>query len=113
MTTPIYDSEHRKGINMLTAALTYDEATRQVTVFAVNRSLKESLEVSVELRAFGGTPSLKSWKSLFNSDLKAVNTVDNPNNVTPVDLADFAVKDGKAVFTLPKASWNAICLQLS
>ena len=113
VTTPIYDSEHRKGINMLTAALTYDEATRQVTVFAVNRSLKEPLEVSVELRAFGGTPSLKSWKSLFNSDLKAVNTVDDPNNVTPVDLADFAVKDGKAVFTLPKASWNAICLQLS
>ena len=112
VTTPAYDSDHRKGINTLSTALTYDETTRQLMIFAVNRSLTEPMEVCMELRAFGGTPSLKNWKSLFNDDLKAVNTADNPNNVTPVDLADFAVKDGKAVFTLPKASWNAMILQL-
>ncbi|MBQ9447180.1 MAG: hypothetical protein IJU61_11315, partial [Victivallales bacterium] len=112
VTSPTYDSDHRKGINTLSTAFTYDETTRQLMIFAVNRSLTEPMEVSMELRAFGGTPSLKSWKSLFNDDLKAVNTADNPNNVTPVDLADFAVKDGKAVFTLPKASWNAVTLQL-
>ena len=73
----------------------------------------EPLEVSLELRAFGGTPTLKNWKSLFNNDLKAVNTADNPNTVTPVELTDMTVKDGKVMFTLPKASWNAISIQLS
>ena len=113
VTSPAYDSDHRKGIDTLSAAMTYDDATRQMTIFAVNRSLSEPLEVSLELRAFGGTPTLKNWKSLFNNDLKAVNTADNPNIVTPVELTDFTVKDGKIVFTLPKASWNAISIQLS
>jgi hypothetical protein len=29
-----------------------------------------------------------------------------------VELTDMTVKDGKIVFVLPKASWNAISLQL-
>ena len=113
VTSPVYDSDHRKGINTLSTAMTYDDTTRQLTIFAVNRSLTEQLEVNMELRAFGGTPSLTGWKSLYNDDLKAVNTADKPNNVTPVELTDFTVKDGKAVFTLPKASWNAISIQLN
>ena len=69
-----------------------------VTVLAVNRSLEEDAELSLDLRGFGEL-TLESHLRLCCDDLKAVNTADDPQRVMPDS------GDGK---TLPRQSWNVL-----
>lgn len=108
--SPTYDTKSRKGVSTLSAALTYDEAAGRIVMFALNRSLSEELDVRVDLRAFGKMFGLKRWQSLFNDDLKAVNTAD-AQTVAPVEWNAVHTEGDSLVFTLPKASWNMIVLE--
>ncbi len=82
---------------------------QRLVIFAVNRSLDEPAELSLDLRSFGKFSKAKHTV-LHHDDLKAVNTEDAPNNVCPAavqaDAAEFNKKDGKVI--LPAASWNVI-----
>jgi alpha-N-arabinofuranosidase len=74
----------------------------ELTVFAVNRSLKESISLSLELTGFGKLELLEHIQ-LNHSDLKAVNTSSTPENVKP--------SPGKTkglTAKLEKHSWNVI-----
>lgn len=74
----------------------------ELTVFAVNRSLKEKVTLSLELSDFG-KPELIEHIQLNHADLKAVNTADAPENVKPMPGS---TKGKKA--KLEKHSWNVI-----
>ena len=77
-----------------------------VTIFAVNRDLKEAAELTVELRSFGSFREV-SHSVLHHDDLMAENSELNPDNVKPYFVpAD--LKEDK--ITLPAASWNVIRL---
>ena len=80
-----------------------------LTVFAVNRSLKDKLELSVDCRAFDGL-KVSGWSVLRHADLKAVNTRKNPDAVKPVAARGAKIRNGKLVAVLPPASWNVIRL---
>ncbi len=73
-----------------------------LTIFAVNRSLDEAAELTLDLRSFGKL-TLKEHQVLVHDDLKAVNTEKNPDNVVPK-----ALKPEKGAVVLPKASWNVL-----
>ncbi len=92
------------------AAVLRDDGS--LVIFAVNRSLDEPAELSLDLRSFGKFTKAEHTV-LHHDDLKAVNTEDDPNNVSPVtrpaDAAELTKKDGKVV--LPAASWNVIVLK--
>ena len=74
----------------------------ELTVLAVNRSLTEDGELALDLRGFG-TPELIEHRQLWHEDLKAVNTADAPENVTP------SAGDGH---TLRRHSWNVLRYRL-
>lgn len=80
-----------------------------VTVFAVNRSLDEDINLSLDLSGFDNTYEIEEHIILENCDLKAVNTVENKNNVKPY-CADIRCKNLDNII-LPKASWNVIRLK--
>ncbi len=67
----------------LHAAVTEDETTGQVVVFALNRNLSEAMDLSVELRGFGGTRSVVEALQIHNPNMKAVNTKDAPRHRRP------------------------------
>ncbi|MFD0465890.1 hypothetical protein ACFQY9_32570 [Microvirga aerilata] len=56
-----------------------------VTIFALNRSLDESLSMEALVRGFDGL-TVKEAHQLRNDDLMAVNTKDTPDAIKPAPL---------------------------
>jgi alpha-N-arabinofuranosidase len=105
--SPRYDAKDREGVPVLklAAVAQFDG----ITLFALNRDLENPLDIEVELRGFG---DLKpgEWTVVRHDDLKAVNTRDNPNAVTPQTHSGAAMEDGLLKATLPPASWSVLRL---
>jgi len=107
------DSYHtaRYGeVPLLDATATYDESTGAVTVFAVNRSIEESLSLTAALDRFGELEVAEAWL-IGGGDPYATNDRDEPDRVVPVSLDSAQVTDGTLRADLPPVSWCAIRLQ--
>ena len=87
-----------------------DEATGGLSLFLLNRDLKQDIEVSLDVRGFGSL-AVKEALEMRHDDLKAVNTKDKPENVSPKPLKGVTVDGGKVRVTLRPASWNVIRLE--
>jgi len=74
----------------------------ELTVFAVNRSLDEAAELELDLSGFGRLRLIEHIK-LNNEDLKAANTAEAPDRVTPSP----SKTEGMMAF-LEKHSWNVL-----
>ena len=81
-----------------------------VTIFAVNRDPDEDLELSTDLRDFGSL-RVKEHLVLHHDDVKAVNTEENPDNVTPMCGDPGQMDGGRLNILLPALSWNVLRLQ--
>ncbi len=95
----------------LDAVVLHDEENGYLTIFAVNKSLDEDMEICCDLRQFVdaavNTPAAMHTV-LTHSDLKAVNTEGNPNNVVPSENGDASTQDGRLSACLKARSWNVI-----
>ena len=80
-----------------------------VTVFAINRSLEEELELEVDLRGFENMYVSKHIV-VTADDPKATNTEECPDCVVPTEDGNAVCKDGKVSAVLKKMSWNVIKL---
>ena len=87
----------------------WDEENDALTIFAVNKSLDEDMEVSCDLRQFERC-RLAEHIVLTNDDMKAVNTEADPNHVTPTHSDATKLENGKMHTVLGKHSWNVIRL---
>ncbi len=96
-------------VPLLDATATYDEQAGEVTVFAVNRSSEDALELSTGLSGFGDLEVVESFV-LGGGDPYAVNTREQPDAVLPTSLASARVLDGTLTADLPPVSWCAIRL---
>ena len=84
-----------------------------VTVFCVNRDLKEDYELEIDLRSFTDEKTQKSLQLqehilLHNDDVNAVNTEENPDNVRPAAGPGGTVDGGRACIRIPALSWNVL-----
>ena len=95
-----YSTDKRKDIPYLESSVIYNEERNEVTVFAVNRSLDQDMELSISLENFGEC-ILKEHIELYNDDLKVENGPER-QNVEPknVEISDRTV--------LKKHSWNML-----
>lgn len=103
---PKYDTKTFTDVPQLEATAVYNEEKQEVTIFAVNRSLTDSLELECDLRSFEGF-SLTEHIVLESDDLKAVNTLQN-SPVVPRKKNAQGFDDGILRAELSKASWNVI-----
>jgi len=108
--SPTYDAKERAGVPYLKSACVWQPADQTLTVFALNRSLDQSLALAVDLRAFP-TLALKEWVTLRYADLDACNTADQPNTVTPQTRTGATVTREGLSAVLGPASWNVIRLE--
>ncbi len=67
------------------------------------------MPLSGDARAFAGYRVVEHI-TLTHPDLKATNTQDQPNRVTPKANGDATLDGGRLTATLPPASWNVIRL---
>ena len=106
--SPVYDSRDYTDVPFLDAVPVLNDDGR-ITVFAVNRSLTETLPLRAELRGFGGAWQPEECIVLSHPDPKATNTEECPENVVP-RKGSAAMEDGLLCADLAPLSWNVIRL---
>jgi alpha-N-arabinofuranosidase len=108
-----YDSRDFNDIPYLDAVGVHNTEKNEVTIFAVNRNIKEAIQLTAEIAGFSDM-ALAEHRVLANSDLDAVNSF-TEEKVKP-KILDSGKLDGKAgsqnlEISLPPASWNMIRLE--
>ncbi len=108
--SPKYDSKNFTDVPFLDSVAVLSEDESELTIFAVNRDLEEDMLMDCSLRGFENY-RVTEHISMTSNDLKAVNTVNNPNNVIPKTNAVPKMEDAACEILLKKASWNVIRLE--
>jgi len=108
LNSPVYDCRDYEKVPLVDAAATLGE-DGSVTIFAVNRDLRDDICLDCDLRAFGGLKPVEHIV-LHHDDVKAVNTEENPDEVKPAMGGNAEVDGGKVTVKLPALSWNVIRL---
>ena len=89
--------------------MTMDEEKETVTLFAVNKSLDEDMELTCDLRQFEGY-QVKKHVVLTHEDVKAENTEEHPDTVAPQENGKSSVENGMLRAYLPDKSFHMIVL---
>ena len=106
--SPVYDGKKYTGVPLVDAAATMDE-NGNVTLFFVNKDMAEDVEMTVDLRDFG-TFTKVEHSLLHHDDVKAVNTEEDPDNVSPKAGKGGKLDNGRFTIALPSLSWNVVRL---
>jgi alpha-L-arabinofuranosidase len=110
-TSPTYETKTFPEVPYLYAAVTDDETTGQTAVFALNRHLSEEMALDIELRGLGGDRQLVTALELYHPNLKATNTKDAPDTVSPAPLDGVEIDGERLRVRLKPGSWNLIVTQ--
>lgn len=106
---PRYSTRDQADVPVLAAACVADPERGGLTVFAVNRSLSESMRLRLDLRAFGPL-GCSEHVEMRHADLLAVNTVERPDTVRPKAVRRGRFEGSAFTTSLQPASWNVIRL---
>jgi alpha-N-arabinofuranosidase len=109
---PTYKTEKYGEVPAVDAVATHDPATGAVAVFAVNRSLTESITVDVDTRSFAGGDALTLVEAttLHHDDPYYAVTVDDADAFGPEANADTTWEGTVLKVVLPPLSWNVVRL---
>ncbi|MEI8078638.1 MAG: alpha-N-arabinofuranosidase [bacterium] len=111
--SPVYDTVFAnkpvKNVPYLASAVVYDAAAGEVKIFAVNRSLDQTMELEVHLQGLAPSGVLE-WQTLHHADLKAANR-EGDERVRPVVATGATLVGERLQATLPPASWNLLRVQ--
>lgn len=105
---PVYECKHGEA-PYLDSVCVMNEEEETLTIFAVNKDLKDSMEITCDLRQFKDY-SVKEHIVLTHSDLKAINSEKQPDNVTPVKVENAKVENGILQAVLCDKSFHVIKL---
>ncbi len=109
ISSPVYDCKDYEKVPLVDAAAALGD-DGSLTVFAVNRDLKDDISLQCDLRAFGEM-KIAEHIVLHHDDVKAVNTEEHPNEVAPKKARGGKAEGGKVTVKLPALSWNVIRLE--
>ena len=104
-----YQDDELGAIPYVEAVMTYKSKTNELTLFAVNKR-DEACALRCDLQGFENY-TVQEHIVLSHSDLFAVNTVNDPENVKPHTQQGSTVKSAVLESTLEKYSWNVIRLK--
>ncbi|OYD07168.1 arabinosylfuranosidase ArfA [Paludifilum halophilum] len=109
ISSPKYDCAEFTDVPYLEATAVHNEENEELTLFAVNRNLDDSLLLECDVRSFEGYQVVEHIV-LEHDDLKAVNTADE-ERVKPHHRGNARLEEGIVNADLAKASWNVIRLR--
>lgn len=109
MTVPFYESAHGDAPYLDSVAV-MNEEEETVTIFAVNKSFEEKMELTADLRQFEGY-RVDKHVILTHPDLKAENTETHPNKVAPHANGNAELDGGHLTAVLPTQSFNVITMK--
>jgi len=106
--SPSYASKAFPEMPYLVASVTEDEQAGTLVVFALNRHMTEPMALEVDMRGFAEGRVIESAVQIHHPNMKAVNTKDAPDTVSPQPLTGVELDGGKLTAKLAPASWNVI-----
>ena len=86
-----------------------NEEKDEITIFAVNKDMKDTLNIHCDIRGFIDC-KLTEHIVLQKDDIKIINSKDHPFRVAPQFKNDAVVEENCLSALLPKLSWNVIRL---
>jgi alpha-L-arabinofuranosidase len=107
--SPRYENRAFGDAPLLDAIATFDEERGTITLFAVNRSDTDALDLTVDTRGFGVREAVEHVV-LAHPDPFATNTADAPDRVAPHRSSGRPVTGDRLHATLPPLSWNVVRL---
>ena len=107
--SPTYATDGFDHVPLVDAVATIDDDAETATIFAVNRSQSEALELNGDVRSLPGYRVIEHLV-LEHERAKAANTREQPNTVLPHNRGVSTLDGGNFTATLPKLSWNVIRL---
>ena len=110
-TSPTYAGKASPEMPYLHACVTEDETTGQIVVFALNRNLREDMDLEIVLRGFGDGRRVVDAQQITHANMKAVNMKDDPDNVSPLPISNIEVSGPVLKARLAPASWNVIVME--
>ncbi|WP_315095830.1 alpha-N-arabinofuranosidase [uncultured Cellulomonas sp.] len=106
---PTYETAKYGDAALVDAVATRDPETGAVALFAVNRSLTETVTLEVDARALPGLRVVEA-STLSNPDHTWSATADDDTSVAPRANPTAAVRDGRLTIEVPPVSWNVVRL---
>ncbi|MDR2617324.1 MAG: alpha-N-arabinofuranosidase, partial [Treponema sp.] len=107
--SPVYETKDFDAVPILDSVAVSNEEDETLTVFAVNRDADGDIEAEYTLGGFGGFRVIEHIV-MTNLDLKAVNSITEPDRVKPHAGSGARVEGEKLTAILPRLSWNVIRL---
>lgn len=104
--TTMHDSKTHADVTDIESVAVYHEEKDEVTIFAVNRNVKEDVKFEADVRSFEGY-TVKEYLALEHEDMKAVNSITG-EKVSPVQKTEYELSDGMFTTMMKKCSWNVI-----
>lgn len=108
LSSPKHDTKDFTDVNDIESIAVYNEEKEEVTIFAVNRNLKDDITLTCDIRSFNNYRLIEHIV-LECDDMKAVNSVKN-ESILPKNVDRSELNDGVLQVMLNKASWNVIRL---
>jgi len=105
--SPCYDSKDFTDVPFLESTAVMNEEFETLTIFAVNRSQSDSINLECDVRDFSGYKIIEHI-ILENGNVKKVNSINPLKNIVPHNGGISNMDDGKLCSILPKLSWNVI-----
>lgn len=106
ISTGKHDTSRHNDVSDIEAVAVYNEEKEEVTIFAVNRNIKEDMSFESDMTGFGDY-RVKEYLVLENKDMKAINSAKR-ETVVPKQKTEFTFDDGMFETVMKKCSWNVI-----
>lgn len=104
--SPVHATKGHGEIKDIVSAAVWNREKEELTVFAVNRNLREDRLLEMDIRGFEGYEAIEKLE-MTCGDLKAENSPFE-EKVTPSVSSGLKLETGRAETVLKKASWNVI-----
>ena len=104
---PTYGTARHGEASVIDSVATVNDG--RAAVFLVNRDLKETARVTIDVRSLAST-QITEAVTLANADVYAKNTLADQERVKPAANASAALTDGVLTIELPPVSWTAAAL---
>jgi alpha-N-arabinofuranosidase len=104
-----FETKTAGPIDRVIASAVHDLNRRKVALFVLNRDTSESLDLSVDLRAFPPITACEAAE-IAGSDLLATNTSQRPDAVQPSGHQEFSIQPDHLTAKIRPLSWNLLSL---
>jgi alpha-L-arabinofuranosidase len=106
-----YSTAEFGDVPLIDAVATWDDESKSIAVFLVNRDTSGPATVTIDIEGLAGGTVTEAW-TLSDDDIRAANTLDNPERVGVVANDSVQISGSTLTVTLPAVSWTAVALSL-